>query len=131
MRRRALLAAASGLTVAALAGCVGQTSAKYDLTVRNWQSFEDRTFDVEANVGQSIRIEFQATQSHGASVEIHRGDPFEGELVFEVGPTTDGRSPTSTVEYEVDSTDRYSVIIHPCCKGSGGTAYAWVRIYVE
>ncbi len=130
MRRRALLSAACGVTAAAVAGCLATTSATYDLTVREWQTEEDRTFKVDAEQGETIRIEFQETQSHGAGFDIYYGPIADRERVYRVPGRSSDRGPTSTVEYAVEQSGTHSIVVAPCCRSGGGSAYAWIRIYV-
>ena len=122
MRRRALLSAASGIAAASLAGCVATSSAEYDLTVRDWQEPDQRTFPVHPDSGATIRVELQDTQSHGAIIEIYRPDFWDGERVFRGNPP---------LEYTVEETGKHTVFVEPTGAPGGGTSYAWVRIYVE
>lgn len=143
MRRRALLSAAVGAAVAPLAaGCLATSDAEYDLMVRSWQTLETRSFAFQSDPGDVIRIEFQETQSHGASIEIYRPSIFESrQAVFEAGPFSavdvgpgggDGGGPTfPTVEYEVEEAGKHSVVVHPCCRAGPGISRAWVRIYLD
>lgn len=100
--------------------------------VRSWQSIEDRTFPVHPDAGDTIRIEFQQTQSDGASVDIYRPSPLESaNPLARIGPSSDDRTPTSPIEFDVEEGGKHSVLVHPCCAIGSGTFRAWVRIYVE
>lgn len=131
MRRRALLTAISGITAASLAGCVSTTKAKYDRTVRDWQEVEDRSFTVNPEAGDTIRIELQETQSTGASFDIYKPDMWDGIRVFESPSMSQSRGNLQPIEYVVEEGGEHSVVVHPCCKPGGGISFAWVRIYVE
>ncbi len=131
MRRRALLTAISGLTAVSLAGCVSTSKAKYERTVRDWQDVENRSFVVNPEAGQTIRIELQETQSNGASFEIYKPDMWDGTRLLQTPFMSPNRGNLEPVEYEVDEGGKYTVIVHPCCAPGGGISFAWVRIYVE
>lgn len=131
VRRRALLATAVGLGLAAASGCVSAgTQPVVERTVRSWQAPENRWFEVEADRGQTIRITFVEAHSDGAQIEVYRPDPREGHRVLQT-PFRRNGSATAPVAYEVEEGGRHTVVVNPCCSGGGGVSYAWIRIYVE
>ncbi|MFP4590283.1 MAG: hypothetical protein ACLFMX_02520 [Halobacteriales archaeon] len=141
MRRRALLSAAIGAAAAPLAaGCLATSDAKYDLMVRDWQELEHRSFPLHPDTGDSIRVEFQPTQTHGAEIEVYKPSILESSSpLFEAGPYRssgpldggDADTDFPTVEYEVEESGKHSVVVHPCCRPGSGIARAWVRIYLD
>lgn len=131
MRRRALLGAATGLATAALAGCVATTDAQHSFTVRAWQDREHREVRLDLSAGDTIRIEIDDTQSHGATADIWHPTVEDGVQVFTMGPYSEGREPTDTIEHTVEDDGQYTVVINPCCRSGPGMNYATVKIYVD
>lgn len=131
MRRRALLGAASGLAVTAVAGCVATTNADYEFTVRSWQDRENRQVEVDVAPGDTIRIEIDFTQSHGVTTEIWHPSIEDGQRVADIGPYTDDREPTDTIEYEVEHEGQHVVVITPCCRSGPGWSFASVSIFLD